>query len=362
MKRNNNRICLLTIWHVGNYGAELQTYCTVKCLQRFGSVKVIDFRLTDLDRSMSNNILRKVVWYIIGNWNLAKIKNSIFWKKYIPTTKRYKSLEELTSNPPLGDYYFVGSDQVWNTVITREYAPAFFLNFAPSKSIRASYASSFGANSWNGNEYISEIAKRNLDNFSKISCRESSGVSILKNQFGVNGVNVLDPTLLFDNYDELTGEIHTNDTLAYYPLSKNDGLTMFCEKLAKQMGLVVVNANKKTIIANRYLWNRRSISQWLRIMGSAKFVVTPSFHGLTTSIIQHRQFIVVVTEELILERCSRIVDLLSLLDLNDRFFTSYEEAWESKIWEKEIDYRKVDNKLTKLRKQSFEFIKSVFVE
>ena len=362
MKEKKNRICLLTIWHVGNYGAELQTYCTVRCLKKFGSVKVIDFRLSDLEEHAPNNVFRKLAWFIIKNWNLTNIKNCLFWYRYIPSTKRYKSLNELTNNPPIADYYFVGSDQVWNTEITGEYAPAFFLNFAPAESICASYASSFGANNWRGSGELSILAKNNLSLFKKISCRELSGVKILRNQFGLEGVNVLDPTLLPCNYNELTGIIQPSETLVYYPLSKNDEMVVFCEKLAKHMGLALKNANKKTIIANRFLWNRRSISQWLRMIGGARFVVTPSFHGLTTSIIQHRQFMVIVTEKLIIERSSRIVDLLNLLDLSDRFFTSYEEAWRSRVWEKEIDYEVVDKRLASLRVQSLEFIKSIFGE
>ena len=41
-------IALLTIWHIGNYGAELQTYCTVKALEQLGhKVKVIRYDLKD---------------------------------------------------------------------------------------------------------------------------------------------------------------------------------------------------------------------------------------------------------------------------------------------------------------------------
>ena len=40
------KISLMTIWHCGNYGAEMQTYATVKALRKLGhDVEVLDFRL-----------------------------------------------------------------------------------------------------------------------------------------------------------------------------------------------------------------------------------------------------------------------------------------------------------------------------
>ena len=40
------KVALLTIWHEKNYGAELQTYATIKTLTERGhDVKAIDYRL-----------------------------------------------------------------------------------------------------------------------------------------------------------------------------------------------------------------------------------------------------------------------------------------------------------------------------
>ena len=51
------KISLMTIWHCGNYGAEMQTYATVKALRKLGhDVEVLDFRLFE-----SNHSLRSIV-------------------------------------------------------------------------------------------------------------------------------------------------------------------------------------------------------------------------------------------------------------------------------------------------------------
>lgn len=355
------KIALLTIWHVRNYGAELQTYCTTKVLQGLGhDVEVIDLRLNDIKKSTTSNFIKKIIAYILDKFNLAYFKDILFWQCHIPSTKQYKSVREIKDNPPKANVYIVGSDQVWNATITKEYAELYFLNFGGDDIVRASYASSFGSDKWFGDEFLTDLANQQLHTFKRVSCRETSGIKLLNNQFGINATHVLDPTLLFKDYKSLIGNIHESKTLVYYPLSVNNETSKFCTDLAKEKGLKLVLANKTIKISDRYLWDRNSIKQWLRAIGSAQFVITPSFHGLTTSIVMHREFMVIITEPLILKRSARVVDLLTQLDLIDRFFTDYETAWNSKIWEKKIDYKAVDEKLSSLREQSFDYLRSIF--
>ena len=178
--------------------------------------------------------------------------------------------------------------------------------------------------------------------------------------FGIKGENVLDPTLLLKNYDNIVGRIETKKILAYYPLSPNVDTREFCNALAKEIGLKVRQANWTKRIPGGIVWNKASVGQWLGILGSATFVVTPSFHGLTVCLTMHRQFLIMITEPLIAKRSSRIKDLLHLLELDDRFFTSLEDAYKSRIWEKPIDYTIIDNKLVELRNKSLLYLKKIF--
>ena len=101
------KIALMTIWHVKNYGAELQTYATVKTLQEMGhAVTVIDYRLFETPKrtSFAGRILDFV--YSLSPEN---IKFECFWKKYIPSTKHYISYNELKNDVPDADLYLVGS-------------------------------------------------------------------------------------------------------------------------------------------------------------------------------------------------------------------------------------------------------------
>ena len=191
-----------------------------------------------------------------------------------------------------------------------------------------------------------------------VSCREQSGVKLLNDVFGVDAVNVLDPTLLHKSYPELTGEIIETNTLAFYPLSGYPGLESFCRELASLQGLEFVNVNKKTYMIRRIAWDRPGVEEWVKSIAGARLVVTPSFHGLAFSLIYHRQFVVVQNENGGAVS-TRIKSLLNLLGLEDRFFTSIDQLRHSDILSKEIDYEAVDARLERLRKESNDYLRKL---
>ena len=347
-------IALLTIWHVGNYGAELQAYATCRILEKLGhKVTIIDFR----ENESPNETLKGKLARYISSCTLTHFKFSRFWDKYFPNkTRHYHSYEELKTNPPEADLYLVGSDQVWNYKITTEKAEAFFLAFGNDEVKRASYASSFGMSEWKANEQLTSIAKRMLNKFTAVSCREASGLKILKEQFNIEATEVLDPTLLFDEYFGLKNQNTTEDgTLAYYPLSANNELEQFSIELAYELGLCPNNINRKVLLTNTIAWNRPSVEQWVKGIARASLVVTPSFHGLAFSLLFRKQFII-VNNNINQERKVRMTDLLDKLGLADRYFDSIERAKAVKAWKQIIDYNIVFPKLLKMRSVSIDYL------
>lgn len=348
------RIALLTIWHVGNYGAELQAYATCRVLTDLGhEVTIIDFRENERqDETLKSKLARH-----ISSCTLSYFKFSAFWEKYFPNkTRHYHSYEELKANPPEADLYLVGSDQVWNYKITAEKAEAFFLAFGTDEVKRASYAPSFGMGEWNANEQLTSVARQMLNKFTAVSCREASGVRILKEKFNIEAVEVLDPTLLFDEYFGMNCQNASEDgTLAYYPLSDNNELTKFSTKLAHELGLYPNNINRKVHLTNTIAWNRPSVEQWVKGIARASLVVTPSFHGLAFSLLFRKQFII-VNNNINQERKVRMTDLLDKFGLADRYFDSIERAEAIKIWEQTIDYDTVTHKLLELRSASIDYL------
>lgn len=343
------KVALLTIWHEKNFGAELQAYATIKILQRLGhDPKMIDIRLSDISQT---NIKGKIGNFI-SNFGPSQRKFEQFWKKYIPVTQRYRNLKELQNNPPAADVYMVGSDQVWNPDIVKGFTNVFFLNFGSDIIKRISYASSFGVSEWQ-HEEITESIKSSLTKFSFISCREDSGVKILKDLFGIEATHVLDPTLLLGDFRYLTGCLTEKNTLVYYPLFALPELERYVNQLGTELGLRVVNANWNKKIGGTIIWNRNSIEGWIKEIAEAKFVITPSFHGVAMSIVHHRNFAVLVAQK---NRCTRIVSLLSQLGLENRIFYSIEELDKAKPWSVPIDYSAIDNILVDLRKKSMDYL------
>ena len=179
----------------------------------------------------------------------------------------------------------------------------------------------------------------------------------MKKQYGLDATNVLDPTLLLEDYEQLTGEISDmKSTLVYYPLGEDSQLEGYAINLAKRLGLTPLNNNNCTYIFRKLKWDRTGIEEWIRNIAQAKFVVTRSFHGLVFSLIFKRQFAIIASPN---GRNARIMDLLSQLNLSNRFFGSFEELDQSQPWADLINYDEVTPILEKLRKHSIDTIVSI---
>lgn len=347
------KIALLTIWHEKNFGAEMQCYATVKALQHLGhEVEVIDYRLSDnLHKPFKHKLLD-----FIRLFSPETRGFDFFWHKYIPTTRHYQSEIELKKDPPLADIYMTGSDQVWNPDITKEKWATFFLNFGDDSVKRISYAPSFGEDRRGWPEKEVE-ASRLLHRYEHVSVREKSGEKLLSRQFNIPSTCVLDPTLLHQDYEELSPVAEYDvPTLVYYPLVPNLDLEAFAEDIAHDIGVGFINTNRRTHLLNKITWERTHIRQWLGNIKNSAMVVTPSFHGLAFSLIFKRQFIVVQNAHG-KNRSSRITGLLHSLGLDDRYFSSIEDARSSRVWERPIDYSEVTPKLDAIRKTSWDYLK-----
>lgn len=344
------KIALLTIWHEKNYGAELQAYATIRILQKMGhDVSMIDIRLSDMNKLSAKGYIAQCIMC----FSPCNRKFNRFWKKYIPCTKRYKSIEELTDDPPKADVYIVGSDQVWNPDITRNFSTLFFLNFGHEQVRKISFASSFGVEEWKHGKLTNEIEAL-LKRFSAISCREQSGVEIVKKHFQKRATFVADPTIILGDYSNLTGEIKPQKTLVYYPLSNDLELENYAESLAKRLRLKAINNKKISTLFHRIEWDRTSIEEWVKNIAEAEFVITRSFHGVVFSLLYQRQFAVLTSRN---RRGARLVDLLTRLGLSNRMFSNTDEIEQFEPWNNTIDYSPISDKIRDLQESSVEYLK-----
>ena len=92
------------------------------------------------------------------------------------------------------------------------------------------------------------------------------------------------------------------------------------------------------------------IEDWVKNIGTARYVFTDSFHGTVLSLLYHRQFVVYVGEA---KKLSRLSSLLELLGLENRICWGEDDLEKIiNLLQTPIDYKNVDEILNKERKNS----------
>ena len=343
------KISILTFSKELNYGANLQCYALCKTLQDMGhDVNIIDIQLPERKTSYISKILRLPEKFFFKS----------FRKKHLDIfTRKYTSVDDLKCNPPKGDLFIVGSDQVWNPQLTNRLDPlVYFFSFLPNGVRRISYAASFGYAEWQNPELTDKV-KRLLRKFETISVREDTAVDICRNVFGIEAVRVADPTLLLTSYDELCGcynQRRETNELLYYPFVKDDEEQAILADFAKYHGMKAVammSFHRYPGFVRRMLV---SLRDWLNSIRYARIVVSHSFHCMVFCIFFHRRFVVVPLKG----KQTRQRNLLKQFGLEDHICEDKTQLRETleRILNKDIDYQKVENEIGKIRKQARDFL------
>lgn len=320
----------ITCHDVYNAGASLQAYALTEYLRQLGHhVQIIDYKPDYLSRHYSlmtvgnpkydrplireAYLLAKLPERLHGKYGLRKRRYDAFRQEFLPLTRRYYSADELRAEPPQADVYFAGSDQIWNTFFPNGKDPAFYLDFAPEGSIKASYAASFAT------EDIAEEWKPQvrewLSKLDFISVRESSGVRIVE-ELGIEKVTaVLDPVFLLsaDEWRKIAAEKPMPPYILVYDFDGNAQIEQEAKRLAAQYSLKIA-ALQKLPYADICLTNAGP-QEFVSLIADASYVLSNSFHATAFSLIFHRPFMVYDRKEHI---NTRMRDLLALVGLSGR--------------------------------------------
>lgn len=349
-------INILTIHKEPNYGACLQAYALYTAVKQLGgNPRIIDLSMDY--RSHAYTLLNRgvmPVYQYIKGYHYCYKKASDFSEKYCPCrTDTFYTIEQLKAyswNPD--DSYLIGSDQVWNPDITMNLANAYNFSFLPNSiTNRFSYAASMGYLK-DENSYRARFDIDALKKLKRVGVREKFAVDFLSKD-GIKATEVIDPTLLFDDYSDITGAgvKEKNDYLFYFSLGENEEMNKFANRIAQKNGLQIEKRYG-------YLQPKRgtnmsflSVEEWLWKIKNASIVVTDSFHATVFSILFGRSFYVYLTSPI---KASRIDNLLKALGITDRIFYNTAETSVSKI-----DYEWVHHILKDYRKESLEFLLSI---
>lgn len=386
------KVAILTFSKTTNYGAALQCYALSSFIQNAGHEVIIFNAPLDSEEAINVSLIRlicrkvkKTLKKIIlsnkqSNSEFVRYsrsekekKEDIYWDKQVrllfesfsqtylpPFTKELKNEQDFKEQYPQADLYIVGSDQVWNLSITQSQKKIFFFSFLKDEA-RISYAASFGGSTqWSGTPKETQEINQLLKKFKGISVRENSGISILHDIFHLNGVEVLDPTLLLSSieYDKLAekSNLEASQDLYAYKFIINDiwleTLKFISEETETKLRMDCETIQLPNVPFNPAL----SIEGWLKLIKTAKFVVTDSFHCTVFCILFKKQFIVSPSYS---GGEGRMLSFLKKLGLEDRFYyTTKDIRKNAKAWKTPIDYDKVYQKLNYHKEQSRKYLMS----
>ena len=296
-------------------------------------------------------------------FKVCEKKFSNFVQNYLNETRIYRTLEQLTENPPECDLVISGSDQLWNMALTKgRFDPAYFISFAPEKCRKVTYA--VGANFPDDTNTLFQI-KELIENLDAVSLREEKYLRSIKraSKDGFPLYQNIDPTLLLDSYvyERFEAPVsvlpQSSYILTYTMGDKSQGkVYAIAKKLGQELNLPVIDITGNPSRKNE-IFGVNSVKagpdEFLTYIKNAEYVITNSFHGTAFSVIYHKQFVVVPHSK----TGNRVTDLLDRIGLNSRWSNDQETC--VKVIKDAIDYSYVDQNINFLKKEAFDYLNTV---
>ncbi len=344
----SRKIYILTFHWATNYGAVLQSYALQRFLiQQYGNnVEIINYIPKGYEKTFCRSLDIRSVQKTLSNvkeyYKEKKIKK--FREKNLIVTREFKTSEEILRNEWEQAVFIAGSDQIWNPFFTMkgENKPVgvYYLDFAPEKSTKISYAVSFGTEKIS--EDMQKFIQKKLEEFNLLTVRENSGHEIIS-RMGLDSKIVCDPVFLHKRefYEQLfsqeTRKNRKKFIFSYILHGKQENAERLVKYLSEKIEIEV--RNSITV----------SIEEWLRNICDSKIVVTNSFHAVAFSLIFQVPFIAVLIEGSGMN--DRILTLLKSVNLENRAVLTWSEDKIDEIIDKRIDWENVNERIDE--KKSF---------
>ncbi len=274
--------------------------------------------------------------------------------------KTYFSPQELEAEPPTGDAFVVGSDQVWNP-LGHDKDPAYFLSFAePAK--RIAYAPSFGVSSLPPQSEA--WLKQQIEAIPYLSIREQAGASIVAGLTGRTAPVVLDPAYLLDAeaWSDFADEAAVPDQpyLLCYFLESDRYMREQALALAEKQGLIpllipVHPCDQEGLGLKFTPLSGIGPREFVGLIGRAAFVCTDSFHGTSFSILLNRPFLTFKRYDNAAQAAnhSRLDSVLAVTGLQHRLAGRTSDCTTLPV---EVDFKGANAQIEGLRQESIEYL------
>lgn len=351
------KVGILTFPHSPSLGAMLQMGSLYHVIEEMGhDVEIINYVSAKVNHQQKAPLTAKLI--------AIRLLSALFLKSAKPSYQEFESKMKMFPEQPISDTsemnrisghfdrIIVGSDQVWNPVVTG-HDLNFYLEFCNDSRKKASYAASFGYMHADA-EYIDRISEL-LADFRFLSVRERDGQQIVKQLTGRDSELVLDPTLLV-SADYLRTVMQPSDRkkkyVLFFCIKPSMKLYNTAKAYAEKYGYELVTIGGR--MKDRFDPRKHPVygtgpKEFLGLIDGAQCVFTNSFHGTAISVALHRGFFV----EFSSDTNSRLINLTEMLDLKQRVIG------DGVPQEEKIDYQYVDKILEKERMISMRYLKTV---
>ena len=300
-----------------NYGSSLQCYATQRYLDKTGNECVLIEKKESRMHALAEKLRLIFVNCLISPGSIKLIKKQItaqssksltLSKESLKAVFRFKKnriISEKYTNTELKkiahssryDYFFSGSDQVWNGARTDNY-DLFFLRFAP-KEKRVAWAPSFGGEEIT--KYNRSRYKKYIGDYFMLSVREKSGEKLIHELTGRESEVLCDPVMLLSG-EEWRNQYRNNTqisiqksyVLAFFIDEPSEKAISFMQSICKD-NTEIISFGYEYEKYNQLPFYRHldgNPYDFLAIIDHAAFVVTDSYHATVFSALFHTKFAV----------------------------------------------------------------------
>ena len=359
------KVGIVTFHRAHNCGAALQCVALITVLQRMGhDVRVLDCNNVG-EGILFPNVRNPRVWLgwlyrLVVSGALSQRLCFRYWKfmkRFFPMTGRIGNEKPF---PGEFDFFVVGSDQVFNPMLTGEFLDVFLLNGCCDDEKKISFAASFGVSTLP--ESYRSVFSECLSRFQALGIRENSGCEICEKELNVpiSPVVTIDPTLLLSSTDYLRFETPVKTggdyVLVYWIGWSREYVCELANRIAKRSGLRVIVATITTYKSDAS-WIPTSPDEFLYLLRNARYVVTTSFHGTAFAIINRVPFLTVIPNGM--NVAGRIVGLLEQLSLTSQIVHEGDALTDGRLdGLLDVDFKNVGSALWEIQIGSIDFLRN----
>ncbi|MCR4792612.1 MAG: polysaccharide pyruvyl transferase family protein [Lachnospiraceae bacterium] len=335
---------ILTFWGVPNYGGWAQAYALNK---------VVKETLCDCNAEHIAYLNQHHQDYYFKNDEVLQNSFEYSWD-IIPHTDRLDavSLENKHFNTIV-----TGSDSIWEFTADSTDDDIHLIGNNLNTDHLVAYAASAGISAKKNAE--KSFVTDGLKKYESISVRDLGTKNMVEKLIGIEAPVVLDPSLLYDfASDPIFPDPYFENYIMVYGIIWDDAYIKRLKAYAKNHGFRLISAGYKNDWCDVCLeLSELRAVEWVGLVKNASCIAASMFHGLMMGVSMNKR-IFFNQHGYVKNRSNTLIKLLDIPYYNS---SDGDEAALDKVFEEDIWENKNSAKLSELRKQSLDVLKTMLV-